>query len=297
MYDEHGGDTTHHAERTFASELKDSIFARVSEEELELLSILEANRPEPLRAFDQIPMQGADLLFQVKMVAPQLAGKDVVFVGDYDSSSLLLGLLSSRGFVEAPSRMTLVDFDERLLESARKLAKAYNFGHLFEARLYNVFDPVPKDLERRFDAFYTNPPYGASNMGESTRLFINRGCDFVKDEQATGYVIMPSDKERFWTREAMYHTQHFLVSHGWRVDTLINEMHGYHLDDDQSLMSSLLIAEKEAAYSRFAQVMPYTGRTVDQREIKHFYGKLVLPNYPHYINEDGQEILRIDTLH
>lgn len=279
-------------------QLKHSIFSTVTEEELELISILEKNRPKPLRDFDQIPMRGTDLLFQIKTVLPHLAGKEVVFVGDYDSSSLLIGLTCSYGFAAAPKRMTLVDFDERLLKSASELAKEYGFSALLETRPYNVFDPIPSDLRRKFDIFYTNPPYGASNMGESARLFINRGCDFVKEDRARGYVLIPNDSDRYWTREAMYNTQYFMLRHGWRVETLMNKMHRYALDDDETLMSSLLIVEKEVAYTseHVLPRMPFSDRKVPYREIEYFYGKSVLPGYPWLITEDGREIQKVDTL-
>jgi hypothetical protein len=70
-------------------------------------------------------------------------------------------------------------------------------------------------------------------------------------------------------------------------------MHRYHLDDDQNLMSSLLIAEREHADT---SMMPWSGRYVQHTEIPHFYGKSVLPPYPQFIAEDGLEITELANL-
>lgn len=142
----------------------------VSKAEVEVLKVLEQARPPSLRQYDQIPMHGEDLLQQVKRMAPLLANKTVAFVGDHDGTSLLLGLLYSKGLGQAPSRMVLLDFDERLLVVAQELAIEYGFDSKIETGLYNVFNAVPPDLTNQFDVFYTNPPYGAYNFGASARL-------------------------------------------------------------------------------------------------------------------------------
>lgn len=234
-------------------------------------------------------MQGTDLLFQVKLIAPHLAGRRVAFVGDHDGTSLLLGLLSRYGYLAGPAHMALLDFDDRLLEAAHELAAAHGFADRLEGRLYNVFDPVPSDLEGQFDAFYTNPPYGASNRGASARLFITRGCELVGERQGSGYLLLPSDMERPWTREAMRATQTFLLAHGWGIAALIPQLHRYHLDDDAALMSSLLCVEREAGPAR---PMPWQGHPVSDTQIPHFYGTRVLPPFPRYIAADGRELMQ-----
>jgi predicted RNA methylase len=273
--------------------LKNVVYRQVTAEELELLALWEAARPESLRAFDQIPMQGSDLLCQVKLVAPFLAGKRVAFVGDHDGTSLLLGLLSSHGMLKGPAQMTLLDFDDRLLEAARELADEHAFSDRFVGRLYNVFDPLPKELVGVFDAFYVNPPYGASNQGASARLFITRGCELTDNGKASGYVLLPVDQERQWTRSAMLATQNFLINYGWRITAHFPQMHRYHLNDDVSLMSSLVCLEYEDIIMP-APPMPWQGRAVSHREIPHFYGRGVLPPFPKYIATDGQEITPLE---
>jgi predicted RNA methylase len=273
----------------FGSLLKNAASRQLRPGEFELLRLWERFRPESLRAFDQIPMQGTDLLCQVKLIASHLVGRRVAFIGDHDGTSLLLGLLSRYGYLTGPAHMALLDFDDRLLEVARELAAAHGFDDRLEGRLYNVFDPVPRDLKGRFDAFYTNPPYGASNRGASARLFATRGGELVGERQASGYLLLPADMERPWTREAMRATQAFLLSHGWGVAALIPQLHRYHLDDDAALMSSLLCVEREAGPTT---PMPWNGQHVDDTEIPYFYGTRVLPPFPRYIAADGRELMQ-----
>ncbi len=275
--------------------LKNAVYRQVTPEEEQLLALWEDARPESLRDFDQIPMRGSDLLCQVKLIAPHLAGKRVVFVGDHDGTSLLLGLLSSHGLLRGPAQMALLDFDDCLLEVARTFAEGHHFSEWFAGRLYNVFDPPPKELIGTFDAFYTNPSYGASNSGASARLFITRGCELTNSVRSAGYILLPTDHERLWTRASMLATQTFLINHGLGVTTQLPQLHRYHLDDDATLMSSLLCVEREAAIM-YAPPLPWQGRTVNPSEIPHFYGRDVLPPYPRYIAVDGRELTSLDAL-
>jgi N4-bis(aminopropyl)spermidine synthase len=257
-------------------------------DELEALSILERGRPTSLRTYDQIPMHGQDLLTQVKRVAPDLASKTVAFVGDHDGTSLLLGLLGARGLIEPPTRMLLLDFDQRLLEMARQLATDHGFADRLETLAYNVFDPLPLDLLETFDVFYTNPPYGASNAGASVRLFVTRGCELVHRQFGTGYVLLPDDARRTWTQEAMDSTQVFLEQHGWRVSAKVENAHGYHLDDDPTLRSASIQVTR--TNDKLRAIMPWVRRAVSAEEIPFFYGQSVIPPYPKLIAADGQPV-------
>ena len=267
--------------------IRQSLSSGVSTQEFRAAEIIEKIRPVSLREFDQIPMRSYHLLQQVKLVAPFLAGQSVVFMGDHDSTSLLIGLLGALGRVPLPSQMLLLDFDERLLVTAQALARQAGFCDLLECRLYNVFDPIPSDLAGRFDWFYTNPPYGCRNNGESARLFIARCYELVRQDSAHGCIILPDDLQRSWTKPSMLATQKFLCNNGWTVDTKINQFHQYHLDDDSELASSLMLVESNEGTLLSTRSMPYSGRRVDFEEIENFYGHSVVPPYPHYIRCDN----------
>ncbi len=256
---------------------------RSTPDELRMAELIDRFRPPSLRIFDQIPMRSHDHVRQAKLIAPYLADQSVAFMGDSDCTSLLLGLLSKCGR-PLPSRMLILDFDARLLRVAVDVAKAYGFSHVLEARLYNAFDALPGDLVSQFDWFYTNPPYGSHNLGESARLFITRGCELVRPG-GQGCIILPHDRQRPWTQAAMWETQSFLTQHAWAVNDKVRGLHRYRLDDDRYLTSSLMLVENVEGVP--CQSMPYSDRRVAYDEIPLFYGRGVMPPYPRYICHDG----------
>lgn len=270
--------------------LKEQIHLPITSAEMQLVKLIELVRPRALRAYDQIPMRSRDLLRQTKLMAPYLADKEVVFVGDGDCASLLLGLLGNRTHV-LPKKMLLLDFDHRLLDVASNIAHHYGFDRILEVQAYNVFDSIPEDQLGRYDWFYTNPPYGSHNNGESGQLFITRGCELVRPG-GSGCVILPYDITRPWTRKSMLNTQGYLVAHGWAIRTMLDQMHRYHLDDDKQLTSALMLIDdvsdhEEANMPRSRPTMPQAGRPVNFSEIPTFYGRDVVPPYPRYIEQDG----------
>ena len=258
-----------------------------NELEVQALSTLESTRPPALRAYDQIAMHGEDLLAATKLAARHLVGRNVAFVGDHDGTSILLGILSSYGLVEMPRRMTLIDFDERVLDWGSQLAETHGFADRFNTRLYNVFDQLPMDMLGAFDTFYTNPPYGASNEGDSARLFISRGCELTSGIGSTAHIIIPDDKKRPWTCRAMSTTIKLLEQCGWCVKKRIRNVHAYHLDDDPELMSALVILKHQMEVT---VEMPWIAHAVAQEEIPYFYGRNVQLPYPKYISGDGDPV-------
>jgi predicted methyltransferase len=240
-----------------------------------------------MREYDQIPMRSPDLLRQVRYIAPQLGNKSVAFVGDSDGTSALLGLLSTLD-LPCPADMLVLDFDERLLLALDEVARKHGFADRLTVQLYNVFDPLPSTLRGQYRWFYTNPPYGCRNDGESARLFVTRGCELASDRGGQGCVIAPygSDPGRAWTRRSMLSIQRLLTEAGWVLAELRPQAHQYHLDDDRDLPSSALIVES-VQVSPQSQTLSYAGRAVGLTEIADFYGRGVQPPYPRYIRAGG----------
>lgn len=267
--------------------LKETLLTRITPPEARAVQLVERIRPKALRRFDQIPMRSLDMLCQVKLMAPYLAGRSVVFIGDYDCTSVLLALLGQAGCLPSPAHMLVLDFDERLLETVHSLAIRFRISDRLKVQLYNVFDQLPENLAGQFDWFYTNPPYGCRNNGESARLFVTRGLELVHSGGVGGCVIVPDDPVRPWTESAMAATQTFFAEHGWMVDEKFNQLHQYHLDDDRELASSTMLVRPALWRQSSWRGKRYFGRRVGFDEIPNFYGRSVRPPYPRYIRRDG----------
>lgn len=271
-------------DRGAASSVKSRLRAPITSTERAAAELVARARPAPYRAYDQIPMRTDDLARQAKLIAPLLAGRRVAFVGDMDGTASLLGLLAvADGPV--PAGLLVLDFDDRVLETAQSLAERHGFAHLLIARRYNCFDPVPPDLLGCSDWFYVNPPYGSCNRGASARLFLTRGCELVQSQGGSGCLILPDDVLRPWTRFAMIATQQFLHTHGWAIREKLDRLHRYHLDDDPDLSSSLVIVDR--VVSGVGPSMPFAGRHVGMDEIPNFYGRNTTPPYPSCISRNG----------
>ena len=68
-----------------------------------------------------------------------------------------------------PKSVHVLDFDERVVFSIRVFAERFGISDRISAELYNVADALPQEYWERFECFYTNPPFGASNHGKSVR--------------------------------------------------------------------------------------------------------------------------------
>jgi len=111
------------------------------------------------------------------MQAGALEGRRLLLLGDDDSVSIAIGLLSrALGKGDLTRGVTVVDADERRLSFLRETAER-------EGISLNVFHhdlrrPLPALLTRSFDVIETDPPY----TPEGARLFLARGCEAMANE-------------------------------------------------------------------------------------------------------------------
>lgn len=196
------------------------------------------NRPRPLREFDQIYMKTGDMVLQSEFVARWANGKRLAFIGDGDAISVCTAYMQRRGILGyGPSAITVFDFDERICRAVERFADNERLEHL-GSRLYNCIDAFPE--RAGFDCFYTNPPWGASNEGESVKVFMQRGME------ATGYsgeglVVIADDPDLDWPKRVLASVEGAAISSGFFVKRLMPQLHSYHLDDNPNLRSCNLV--------------------------------------------------------
>lgn len=224
------------------------------------------NRPRPLRMFDQIHMKGGDMVMQSEIVADWADGRRLVFIGDGDAISVCVAYLRARGVLNfGPAHITVLDFDERTVDAVNRFAERERIMHL-DARLYNVLDALDSDLT--FDCFYTNPPWGASNNGESVNVFAERGMEAVR-QAGDGMVVIADDDELDWPKRVLASVQGFAARKGFYVSRMQRKMHEYHLDDAPGLRScNLYLSALPGNGDRAGPSLPIT----DPARLEHFYG-------------------------
>lgn len=224
------------------------------------------NRPRPLREFDQIHMKTGDMVLQSEMVADWADGKRLAFIGDGDAISVCVAYLKARDVLNfGPSRITVFDFDERTVQAVKRFADKERVEHL-DAVLYNCFDEFPSAA--KFDCFYTNPPWGAHNNGESVNLFVERGIEAVGYE-GDGMIVIADDDERPWPKQVLARVQEFSRERGFYVSRMQRKLHQYHLPDEPDLRSCNLyvssLPDNAPGAPRSAPASP--------ERLRNFYGR------------------------
>ncbi len=100
--------------------------------------------------------------------------REFILIGDDDLLSIALSL------TQLPSRIVVLDIDERLGEFIVEASREYHFD--IEFRKYDVVQPLPKDLVGNFDVFSSEPLETLTGL----KAFVGRGVSCLK-ENGTGY--------------------------------------------------------------------------------------------------------------
>lgn len=235
------------------------------------------NRPRPLRDFDQIYMKTGDMVMQSQFVAKWADDKRLAFIGDGDAISVCVAYLEKREILDyGPSKITVFDFDERIVGAVNRFADKERLENL-DAVLYNCLDSLPP--LNTFDYFYTNPPWGASNNGESVNVFVQRGIEAIGYE-GQGLIVIADDEELAWTKDVLANVQQFASAQGFFVSRMMPRLHQYHLDDAPELRSCNLIVTSAPKNRRSVQSEPIT----DPARLRNFYGESAPPRVK-YVRE------------
>lgn len=235
------------------------------------------NRPAPLRIFDQIYMKAGDMVLQSEFVARWADGKKLAFIGDGDAISICVAYLQARNIISyGPSQIVVFDFDERICSAVERFADRERLETL-QAKLYNCVDTFPGPSD--FDCFYTNPPWGASNNGESVCVFMRRGME-ATSHGGEGLVVIADDDELEWPARVLARVQQFAIGAGFFVQKMMPKMHTYHLDDAPHLRSCNLL------FKAVPGVEPPqgSGAITDPAHLTNFYGRGSAPRVK-YVRE------------
>ena len=124
------------------------------------------------------------------------------------------------------------------------------------------------DFEQ-FDCFYTNPPWGASNNGESVNIFVERGIEACR-HGGEGMIVIADDDELDWPKQVLASVQRRAAEKGYYVSKMQRKLHEYHLDDAPDLRSCNLYIS--ALPGNQAPAHP-SSAIDDPVRLEHFYGR------------------------
>lgn len=235
------------------------------------------NRPRPLRAYDQIYMRAGDMATQALRVGEWASGESLAFIGDGDGIALSVAMLMSQGLIKnGPSRIKVFDFDERIVNSVRRLANKERLPNV-EAALYNCLDPFPE--KGAFTRFYTNPPWGESNDGNSVVVFARRGIEAI-DYHGQGMIVIADDPELEWPSKVLQKAQAYAIGRGFYVAAMEPRLHAYHLPEAEQLRSCNLVIG-----SVFGTKRVHDDETIDQTMLTNFYGRSKEPQVRYVLDK------------
>ena len=161
--------------------------AAIPDEYAEVLKKLmdcSALRPEPFLMLDQAHATPDTALRRALYMLEEgdLEGREVLFLGDDDLTSVAAGLLgSARG-------ITAIDIDGRLLGAIEEISDREKLG--IECILHDLREPLEEGLVDRFDVVLTDPPYTLPGL----RLFLSRAIDALRPRKTSSIYLAFPDK-------------------------------------------------------------------------------------------------------
>jgi predicted methyltransferase len=206
-------------------------------------------RPAPLPQLDQAHATPETALRRALYMLEEggLAGRSVLFLGDDDLTSVAAGLLG------VARRLTVVDVDERLLDTIKETSWKEGLG--IECVHHDLREPLPEDLVGEFDTFFTDPPYTPAGL----RLFLSRGIQALRRRKTASVYLAFADKPPL----EMLEVHRAILGMGLFVEELIprfNEYEGAEIFANTTFLTRLTVTEQaEPAIRGVFQEEMYTG--------------------------------------
>ena len=177
-----------------------------------------AKRPEAIEEYDQGFISTTGVLRRVEFIYERgdLASSRIFVVGDDDLLSIAASLTG------LPSKVKVVDIDERLIEFINNTAK--EFGLPVEAMVYDVQQAFPSELRKKFDVFVTDPVETIPGL----KLFLSRGVSTLKGVGCSGYFGITTLEA---SRRKWYKIQQMILEMGFTITDIRRHFNVYPEED------------------------------------------------------------------
>ena len=130
-------------------------------------------RPEPDFSLDQSHATPATVINRMLYLLKNgdLEGRKILFLGDDDATSLVIGLL------DLAEEITVIDIDPHVIDFLSGKANILSIKN-FNVVSYDLRDPLQSNLINNYDLVITDPPY----TNEGLRLFLKRAQQALRTE-------------------------------------------------------------------------------------------------------------------
>eukprot|EP01100_Stratorugosa_tubuloviscum_P002949 TRINITY_DN16_c1_g1_i1.p1 TRINITY_DN16_c1_g1~~TRINITY_DN16_c1_g1_i1.p1 ORF type:complete len:444 (+),score=175.93 TRINITY_DN16_c1_g1_i1:54-1385(+) len=135
------------------------------------------NRPPPSQDYNQQFITPENIIARVAFMDERgdVAGKDILVIGDDDMISIALAL------TRLPRRVVVLEVDTRVNSFVNSIAKEYNLN--IEAYNFDVRLAFPNEFKRAFDVFTCDPV----ETFEGIKLFLSAGAGALRGENSSLY--------------------------------------------------------------------------------------------------------------
>lgn len=171
--------------------------------------------------YDQIQLTEESVLRKVEIMRRRgdLAGKDIVCVGDDDMMAIALALTG------LPKSIVVVDIDQKILDYENKILK--KFGYPPNCKSLNLIDGTPEEVLGKFDVFITEP----SDTLKCMKIFFSRGCQMLRDG-GVAYLGVPYIY--FSPQEIAQVQKYVLDANGYLTDVL-HQFYCYRVEKNKDI--------------------------------------------------------------
>jgi predicted methyltransferase len=159
-------------------------FTEEHDELLNKLREISARRPTPDTKLDQAFATPETALRRALYMLGEgdLAGRDVLFLGDDDLTSVAAGLLGVAGSI------AVMDIDERLLELIGEASRSEGLG--VDCVSHDLRRPLPEEHLGRYDVVFTDPSYTVPGLV----LFLSRAVQALRGRKTASVYVAFADK-------------------------------------------------------------------------------------------------------
>lgn len=179
------------------------------------------NRPPAIAQYDQAFIKAEDVIKRVEFIYQRgdLLNSKILVIGDDDLISIALGLTKLAEFIY------VIEIDQRLINFINDLSQRFNLN--IKAMIYDVRNPLPKDLINKFDVFVSDPV----ETEEGLKHFLMRGM-LSLNKNGVGYFGLTTLESSL---KKWFKIEEFILKNGFVITDIKRKFSVYPIvKDDKS---------------------------------------------------------------